>query len=83
MRAVGMVMAVLAAAVMIIFVGIWLDFLIAGRGEIKPFYDENGKLIPDSIAEKIWVEINGAENGMILRGKDTDNATFSSRIVAL
>lgn len=73
MRAAGILFTITAAIAIIIFTGIWLDFLITSKGEISPFYDENGKRIPDSIAEKTWVEINGAENGMILRGKNVDN----------
>lgn len=73
MRAAGILFTVTAAIAVIIFTGICLDFLITSKGEILPFYDENGELIPGSIAEKTWVEINGAENGMILRGKNVDN----------
>ena len=39
-------------------------------GKPVPFLSENGKLIPGSISEKIWVNINGVEQGMFIKGKD-------------
>jgi len=39
-------------------------------GKPKPFLDEGGHPLPDSIAEKVRVDINGFEQGMFLRAKD-------------
>lgn len=42
-------------------------------GKIEPFLDEKGAELPGSIAEKLHVEINGVQQGMIIRGKSVDN----------
>ncbi len=47
--------------------------LIVSPGQIKPFSDDNGKPLAGSVSEKIWVNINDAEQGMFIRGKNTDN----------
>ena len=40
-------------------------------GTPKPFLDEKGKPIPGSISEKIHININGVNQGMFIKGKDT------------
>jgi pimeloyl-ACP methyl ester carboxylesterase len=42
-------------------------------GEAKPFLDEIGKPLAGSITEKIWVKINGVEQGMFIKSKDSTN----------
>jgi pimeloyl-ACP methyl ester carboxylesterase len=42
-------------------------------GKMKQYEDENGKPIPGSISEKIHVNINGMEQGMIIKSKDDKN----------
>ncbi len=42
-------------------------------GKPVPFVDEKGVVLPNSISEKIFVEINGVKEGMIIRGKDLNN----------
>lgn len=47
--------------------------LIVSTGKIEPYYDEKGNVLEGSIAEKIDVNLNGADNGLIIRGKSLDN----------
>lgn len=54
-------------AVLLILVGIVWAW---SPGKIKPFLDETGKLLPGSISEKIFVDINGIKQGMFIRSKD-------------
>ncbi len=42
-------------------------------GKPLPFVDDNGKPLAGSISEKIFVNINGVEQGMFIKGKDTGN----------
>ena len=42
-------------------------------GKPAPFVDEKGAVLPNSISEKITVDINGVKQGMIIRGKDLNN----------
>ncbi|MDP1828699.1 MAG: alpha/beta hydrolase [Archangium sp.] len=39
-------------------------------GQPAAFLDANGQPLPNSISEKVFVEINGTRQGMFLRGKD-------------
>ena len=55
-------------ACMLIIVGV-LQFLSPGKP--APFVDENGNLLAGSIAEKVFVNINGVEQGMFIMSKDT------------
>lgn len=42
-------------------------------GKPEPFLDENGKSLPGSISEKIFVNINGVQQGMFIKSKDITN----------
>jgi pimeloyl-ACP methyl ester carboxylesterase len=42
-------------------------------GKPVAFVDEKGNPLPDSISEKVFVNINGVEEGMIIKGKDVAN----------
>lgn len=46
---------------------------IMSHGKPEPFTDGDGNLIPGSISEKIFVEINGVKQGMFIQGKDSAN----------
>jgi len=42
-------------------------------GKPKPFVDENGSPLEGSISEKVFVNINGVEQGMFIKSKDETN----------
>ena len=42
-------------------------------GTPKPFLDENGKTLPGSISEKIFVDINGVKQGMFIKSTNINN----------
>jgi pimeloyl-ACP methyl ester carboxylesterase len=50
-----------------------LGLLLWTPGKPKPFLDENGRPLPRSISEKIWVKINGVEQGMFIKSKDSSH----------
>jgi pimeloyl-ACP methyl ester carboxylesterase len=50
-----------------ILVGVLLAY---SPGKTKPFLDENGKPLAGSISEKVFVNINGVEQGMFIMSKD-------------
>ncbi|MBK9601628.1 MAG: hypothetical protein IPO36_07260 [Anaerolineales bacterium] len=53
---------------------ILLGILLAmSPGKPAPFLDENGNPLEGSISEKIFVEINGIQRGMFIKGKDVNN----------
>ena len=47
--------------------------LACSPGKAKPFLDERGKPLEGSISEKIRVNINGIEEGMFIKSKDSTN----------
>ena len=42
-------------------------------GKPKPFVDQNGDPLAGAIAEKLYLKINGVEQGMFIKGKDVNN----------
>jgi pimeloyl-ACP methyl ester carboxylesterase len=42
-------------------------------GTPRPFLDDAGRAVTGSISEKIWVDINGVEQGMVIRGENAAN----------
>jgi pimeloyl-ACP methyl ester carboxylesterase len=58
-------------AVLLIVAFILIGVLLAySPGNPEPFLDENGKLLAGSISEKVFVRINGVEQGMFIKSKD-------------
>jgi pimeloyl-ACP methyl ester carboxylesterase len=47
--------------------------LVFSAGKPRPFVDENGKVLTGSISEKIHVNINGVQQGMFIKSRDTSN----------
>ena len=41
--------------------------------KLKPFVDKEGKILKDSISEKIFVNINNSKQGMFIKGKNIHN----------
>ncbi len=61
--------SILLGAILIIL-GVRLAF---SRGKPRPFIDENGRALSGSIAEKTHVNINCAQLGMFIMGRDIGN----------
>lgn len=55
---------------MLILAGVLLAY---SPGKAKPFLDERGKPLEGSISEKIRVKINGVEQGMFIKSKNSTN----------
>lgn len=55
---------------LLILVGL---LLAISPGKPKPFVDENGNPLVGSISEKVFVNINGMEQGMFIKGKNINN----------
>ncbi len=50
-----------------------IALLAVSPGKPEPFLDENGNLLSNSMSEKIFVNINGAQQGMFIQSRDTNN----------
>ena len=42
-------------------------------GRLTPLKDTQGNIIPGSVSEKVWIDINGIKQGMFIRGEDIQN----------
>lgn len=42
-------------------------------GKPSPFLDENGHPLPNSVSEKIYINVNGVKQGMFIKSKDVNN----------
>lgn len=62
----------LCSIIGIVFIGLFVT-IINSPGKLTQLKDEQGNIIPDSISEKAWVEINGIEQGMFIRGENRQN----------
>jgi pimeloyl-ACP methyl ester carboxylesterase len=58
-------------ACILILVGVLQFWSIPGKP--APFVDENRSPLPGSISEKVFVNINGVEQGMFIKGRDINN----------
>ncbi len=57
-------------AILLILTGI---LAVNSSGKPRPFLDETGNVLPGSISEKIFVNINGVDQGMFIKGRNVDN----------
>lgn len=42
-------------------------------GQPRPFVDESGTLLMGSISEKVFINVNGVQQGMFIKGRDVTN----------
>jgi pimeloyl-ACP methyl ester carboxylesterase len=69
-KAGGLILVILAILMvcLISLMGVLLVWSYPGKP--RPFMDKNGQPLSGSISEKIYVDINGVKQGMIIKGKD-------------
>ena len=66
-------MLVIPAIVLLCLATVICIILPPSLGRIKPFTDENGRVLEGSISEKTFVEINDATLGMFIIAKNSSN----------
>jgi pimeloyl-ACP methyl ester carboxylesterase len=67
---VGLIVVSILLGIIIILFG---ALLAVSPGKVKPFLDEQSRVLADSISEKIQANINGVPQGMFIIGKNVDN----------
>jgi len=61
-------------AVLILFIALLVTLLLSwSPGRTQPLLDQNSRQIPGSISEKIFVNINGLDQGMFIQSVNPDN----------
>ncbi|MDD3206669.1 MAG: alpha/beta hydrolase [Lachnospiraceae bacterium] len=73
MKKVIKIVVPIIALILICFIIFGLIVIFTGRGSVALFLDEDESMASNSIAERTFQDINGRKNGMIIRGKDSDN----------
>jgi len=63
-----LIMVSILSVCILIIVGVLLAY---SPGKPEPFLDEHGKLLTTSISEKVHININGVQQGMFIKSKDT------------
>jgi pimeloyl-ACP methyl ester carboxylesterase len=61
--------AILLVCILIVIGGL----LVCSSGQPKPFVDDNGKPLENSISEKIFIDINGVPQGMFIKSMNAAN----------
>jgi pimeloyl-ACP methyl ester carboxylesterase len=69
-KSIKKMLVILFAIILDIILILTCILLVYSPGKMKQYADHNGKRIPRSISEKIHVNINGMEQGMIIKSKD-------------
>ncbi len=73
LRKAGRIMSIavtIVLACILVLAGVLLWY---SPGKINPVVDQNGAPVPGSISEKVWVNINGLEQGMFIQSRDPQN----------
>lgn len=66
-------MLIAIAAVVFVVLALLGALLLVSPGEPKPFLDDAGRPLADSISEKLRININGVEQGMFIKGRNSRN----------
>ena len=72
-RKVGRIVLVVVSILLACLIGLVGVLVVWSPGKPKPFVDENGRPLAGSISEKIYLNINGVEQGMFIKSKDATN----------
>jgi pimeloyl-ACP methyl ester carboxylesterase len=68
-KVIGIMLTIPAVLLVCVFILVGV-LLVCSPGKPEPFLDENGKPLAGSISEKVFVNINGVEQGMFIMSKD-------------
>ncbi len=67
------VMLIASVAIAALFVALTALLLVSSPGRPSPLVDANGQPVSGAISEKTFVTINGVEQGMFIRSRDSSN----------
>lgn len=71
-KVIRMLMGIWIGFVFLVMV-VLLYFVIVSTGRIREYKDDEGNPLEGSISEKLKLDINGAQNGLFINGKNPDN----------
>ena len=68
-KVIGIMLILPAVLLVCVFILVGV-LLVSSPGKPEPFLDENGSPLAGSISEKVYVKINGVDQGMFIKSKD-------------
>ena len=69
----GRILLVILSVLFVCILLLIAALLAVSPGKVKPILDESGKPVSGSISEKIFINVNGIEQGMFIKGKNVKN----------
>jgi pimeloyl-ACP methyl ester carboxylesterase len=72
-RRMGRIMLIMLSVFLVCILLLGGMLLVSSPGKPQPFLDKMGKPLAGSISEKVFVNINGVQQGMFIKGKDVTN----------
>jgi pimeloyl-ACP methyl ester carboxylesterase len=72
-RKAGRIMWILFSILLVFILILMGVLLVISPGKAEPILDANGKPLAGSISEKIFMDVNGVQQGMFIQGKNTNN----------
>lgn len=63
------ILGVILVSIILLIVVVFIN----STGKLPQLKDTQGKVIKNSISEKVWIEVNGIKQGMFIRGENKDN----------
>jgi pimeloyl-ACP methyl ester carboxylesterase len=73
MRAMGRVVWMAVTVLLVVVLGVLGVLLLVSPGTPRPFLDAAGQPLAGSLSEKVFVNINGARQGMFIKSQDARN----------
>ncbi|MDD6037421.1 MAG: alpha/beta hydrolase [bacterium] len=69
----GKIIVIVVIAIIVLLGAVFFIMCPPSKGELKQFTDENGNVLENSIAERCYLDIDGARIGLTILGKDKSN----------
>lgn len=68
-----MPLAIVSTLLVVVFILVTVLLFFSYPGKPRPFLGPDGKPLPGSLSEKVFVTLNGVKQGMFIQSKDQDN----------
>jgi pimeloyl-ACP methyl ester carboxylesterase len=69
----GRMLSIVLTIIFVLFIILAGTLLYYSPGKVSPVVDKNGNVVQGSIAEKIYLKINGTEQGMFIKSRNASN----------
>jgi pimeloyl-ACP methyl ester carboxylesterase len=67
------IMQIILGVIVVLIFGLTIFLFTVSPGKPEPIMDAQGKLLPGSISEKVFININGVKQGMFIKSRNEAN----------